>query len=166
MSTNHSTCSVCSRDGCSWWLFGSISAIHAIVWEATWEGLGEEEGTAGYIFNEAMRATLGVIAAEGKKKAQTRGKKGKGKKRSSRNVSDEASSASPTVPAEQLALDPSHLEAAAEEAMDTNQDQANGNDNEFDVYDDAFDEFVMQEEELLLAKFAEYRTIVDKSVGN
>jgi len=58
------------------------------------------------------------------------------------------------------------LEAAAEEAMDTNQDQANGNDNEFDVYDDAFDEFVMQEEELLLAKFAEYRTIVDKSVGN
>jgi len=43
--------------------------------------LGEEEGTAGYIFNEAMRATLGVIAAEGKKKAQMRGKKGKGKKR-------------------------------------------------------------------------------------
>ena len=66
----------------------------------------------GYIFNEAMRATLGVIAAEGKKKAQTRGKKGKGKKRSSRNVSDKASSASPTVPAEQLALDPSHLGAA------------------------------------------------------
>ena len=132
----------------------------------------EEEGTARLHLHEAMRATLGVIAAEGKKKAQTRGKKGKGKKRSSRNVSessnvsDEASSASPTVPAEQLALDPSHLEAAAEEAMDTNQDQANGNDNEFDVYDDAFDEFVMQEEELLLAKFAEYRTIVDKSVGN
>ena len=127
----------------------------------------------GYIFNEAMRATLGVIAAERKKKAQTRGKKGKGKKISSRNVSDKASSASPTVPAEQLALDPSHLGAAADEAMDTGhrqnattQDQANGNDNEFDVYDDAFDEFVMQEEELLLAKFAEYRTIVDKSVGN
>jgi len=43
---------------------------------------------------------------------------------------------------------------------------SHGNDNEFDVYDDAFDEFVMREEELLLAKFAEYRTIVDKSVGN
>lgn len=48
----------------------------------------------------------------------------------------------------------------------TIQDQINGTDNEFDAYDDAFDEFVLQEEELLLANFAEYRTIVDKSVGN
>jgi len=116
----------------------------------------------GYIFNETMRATLGVKAAEAKKKVQTKGKKGKSKKGSLRKVSDEASSANPTIPAEQLALDPSHLEAAADEAMDTgienatNQNKIDRTDNEFDDYDDAFEEFVSQEEDFLLATFAEY----------
>ena len=54
------------------------------------------------------------------------------------------------------------MEAAADEAMDTgienatNQNKIDRTDNEFDDYDDAFEEFVSQEEDFLLATFAEY----------